>query len=296
MLSYLILTEYCYTNGKYTLDVETEVTAPQIENTFNSVTYDENVNPYIDNTDIIGAISLNDDSARNARNTMKASIFDPQNNWSTRAVSFFNSDFVKADRGLVKTASYTISGITNYYNARISVEKELIQSRFSKEISFTVGQKGLLLKAGAVIAVTYDPFKFDKKLFRIENATFNPNCTVSIKAREYDDSIYVISKQRASRIRQEASTQTAPLAAPGAPTNLSATSDKPGVVILSWNNASNFNEPTDSTQIWVSDDNNRENAEKVATLDDTVSFRYSIAEAGSKFFGLTRKKKHVNRR
>ena len=276
-----------YANGKYTLDVETQTTAPQIENTFNSITYDENVNPeYIDNTDIIGAISLNDDSSRTSKNTIKASIFDPQNNWSTRAVSFFNSDFVKADRGLVKTGSYTISGITNYYNARISVEKELIQSRFSKEISFTVGQKGLLLKAGAVIAVTYDPFKFDKKLFRIENATFNPNCTVSIKAREYDDSIYVISKQRASRIRQEASTQTAALTPPGSPTNLSATTDKPGVVILSWDNASNFNEPTDSTQIWVSDDNNRANAVKVATLDDTVSFSYALAEGASKYFWI----------
>ena len=276
-----------YANGKYNLDVETQTSAPQIQNTFNSITYDENVNPeYIDNTDIIGAISLNDDSARNAKNTMKASIFDPQNNWSTRAVSFFNSDFVKADRGLVKTASYTVSGITNYYNARISVEKELIQSRFSKEISFTVGQKGLLLKAGAVIAVTYDPFKFDKKLFRIENVTFNPNCTVSIKAKEYDDSIYAISKQRASRIRQEASTQVAPLSPPGTPTNLSATTDKPGVVILSWDNASNFNEPTDSTQIWVSDDNNRTNAVKVATLDDTVSFSYALAEGASKYFWI----------
>ena len=276
-----------YANGKYTLDVETQTVTPQIENTFNSVTYDENINPeYIDNTDIIGAISLNDDSARNSKNTIKASIFDPQNNWSTRAVSFFNSDFVKADRGLVKTASYTVSGITNYYNARISVEKELIQSRFSKEISFTVGQKGLLLKAGAVIAVTYDPFKFDKKLFRIENATFNPNCTVSIKAREYDDSIYNISKQRASTIRQEASTQVAALSPPGTPTNLSATTDKPGVVILSWDNATNFNEPTDSTQIWVSDDNNRANATKVATLDDTVSFSYALAQGASKYFWI----------
>ena len=281
-----------YANGKYTLDVETQAAAPQIQNTFNSITYDENVNPeYIDSTDIIGSITLNDDSAQKSKNTIKASIYDPQNNWSTRAVSFFNSDFVKADRGLIKTGSYTVSGITNYYNARIGVEKELIQSRFSKEISFTIGQKGLLLKAGAVISLTYPPFNFDKKLFRIENATFNPNCTVSIKAREYDDSIYNISKQRSSRIRQEASTQVAALSPPGSPTSLAATSDKPGVVILSWNNASNFNEPTDSTQIWVSDDNNRANAVKVATLDDTVSFRYSIAEAGSKFFWI----RHVRR-
>ena len=281
-----------YANGKYTLDVETQAAAPQIQNTFNSITYDENVNPeYIDSTDIIGSITLNDNSAQKSKNTIKASIYDPQNNWSTRAVSFFNSDFVKADRGLIKTGSYTVSGITNYYNARIGVEKELIQSRFSKEISFTIGQKGLLLKAGAVISLTYPPFNFNKKLFRIENATFNPNCTVSIKAREYDDSIYVISKQRASRVRQEASTQSSALSPPGSPTSLSATSDKPGVVILSWNNASNFNEPTDSTQIWVSDDNNRANAAKVATLDDTVSFRYAIAEAGSKFFWI----RHVRR-
>ena len=281
-----------YANGKYTLDVETESSIPQISNTFNSKTYDENVNPeYIDNTDIIGSITLNDNSAQKSKNTIKASIFDPQNNWSSRSVSFFNSDFVQADRGTVKTGTFTYSGVTNYYNARIGVEKELIQSRFSKEISFTVGQKGLLLKAGQVISVTYNPFRFDKKLFRIENATFNSNCTVNIKAREYDQSIYTISKQRASRIRQEASTQTAPLAAPTTPTNLSATSDKPGVVILSWTNGTTFNEPTDSTQIWVSDDNNRANAAKVATLDDTVSFRYAIAAAGSKYFWI----RHVRR-
>ena len=56
---------------------------------------------------------------KNSKNTVKASIPDPANNWATRSVSFFNSDFVKADRGLVKTGSYTVSGITNYYNARI---------------------------------------------------------------------------------------------------------------------------------------------------------------------------------
>ena len=44
-----------------------------------------------------------------------------------------------------KTGNYPVTGITSYYNARIGIEKELIQSRYSKEISFTVGQKGLLL-------------------------------------------------------------------------------------------------------------------------------------------------------
>ena len=69
-----------YSNGKYVLDVETAETTPKVStNTFNSVTYDWNVNPeYIDNSDIIGGITINDNAQRNAKNTIKASISDPQ--------------------------------------------------------------------------------------------------------------------------------------------------------------------------------------------------------------------------
>ena len=71
-----------YSNGKYVLDVETAETTPVSTNTFNSVTYDWNVNPeYIDNSDIIGGITINDNAQRNAKNTIKASISDPQNNF-----------------------------------------------------------------------------------------------------------------------------------------------------------------------------------------------------------------------
>ena len=58
-----------YEGGKYVLDVETKVTAPAETTTFNSVTYDWNVNPeYIDNSDIIGSISLVDNTQRQAKN------------------------------------------------------------------------------------------------------------------------------------------------------------------------------------------------------------------------------------
>ena len=68
-----------------------------------------------------------------------------------RSVSFFNINFLEADRKVIKTGNFNYTGITNYYNARIGTEKELISSRFSREISFKVGPKGLLLKAGQVI-------------------------------------------------------------------------------------------------------------------------------------------------
>ena len=275
-----------YEGGKYVLDIETQATAPTSSTTFNSQTYEWNVNPeYIDNTDIIGSISLTDNSARNAKNTIKASITDPANNWASRSVSFFNSNFLEADRKVVKTGNFNYTGITNYYNARIGTEKELISSRFSREISFKLGPKGLLLKAGQVISITYEPFGFSSKLFRITNLNFNPDCSVSIKATEYDDSQYIITAVRANELRQEAATQQQTLSAPSAPTGLSATTTKPGSVILNWTNPTDFVDESDDVEIWSSADNNRANATLLhVELGNVTTFTYTTAGAGTRFY------------
>ena len=275
-----------YEAGKYVLDIETQATAPTTSTTFNSETYDWNVNPeYIDNTDIIGSISLTDNSVRNAKNTIKASITDPANNWSSRSVSFFNKNFLEADRKVIKTGNFNYTGITNYYNARIGTEKELISTRFSREISFKIGPKGLLLKAGQVIALSYEPFGFSSKLFRINNLNFNADCSVAIKATEYSDDMYIITAARANELRQEASTQAQPLSAPSAPTNLSATTTKPGSVILNWTNPTDFVDESDDVEIWVSNDNNRANATLLhVELGNVTTFTYTTAGAGTKFY------------
>ena len=79
-----------YENGKYVLSVETEETAPAIS--LNSS--QENVNAfYIEEKDIIGSLKVVDNSQKSGKNTIKASISDPQNNYGTRAVTFFNSNF-----------------------------------------------------------------------------------------------------------------------------------------------------------------------------------------------------------
>lgn len=281
-----------YEAGKYVLDIETQATAPTTSTTFNSETYDWNVNPeYIDNTDIIGSISLTDNSVRNGKNTIKASITDPANNWASRSVSFFNKNFLEADRKVIKTGNFNYTGITNYYNARIGTEKELISTRFSREISFKIGPKGLLLKAGQVIALTYEPFGFSSKLFRINNLNFNADCSVSIKATEYSDDMYIITAARANELRQEASTQAQPLAAPSAPTNLSATTTKPGSVILNWTNPTDFVDESDDIEIHVSDDNNRANSTiLVPRLGNATTFTYTIAGAATKFFWVRTKR------
>ncbi len=281
-----------YSNGKYTLDVETAETIPTSTNTFNSVNYDWNVNPeYIEEEDIIGAITINDNAQRNAKNTIKASIADPQNNFSSRSVSFFNSDFLKADRGVIKTGNYPVTGITSYYNARIGIEKELIQSRYSKEISFTIGQKGLLLKAGAVIAFNYQPFGFSSKLFRIENLTHNANCTTSIKAREYSDEIYAVTPQIANKSQEPNTAGDYGLALPGTPASLSTTTTKPGIITLSWSNASDYKEVIDSTEIWRantqgSSGNITSHATLVTVVDNATTFSDALGEPGTFYYWI----------
>ena len=236
-----------YENGKYVLGVETQEAAPTI-----SLVNGENTNPYyIEDVDIIGDIKLKDNTQRNAKNQIKSSISDPQNNWGSRSVTFYNSDFVKADRGIIKSGSYPTTGITNYYNARIGVEKELYASRFNKEISFTLGPRGMLLRCGEVISLTYGPFGYSSKLFRIENLNFLPNCNVSVKAREYDDSIYEISAQQAAIVSGEPFNIEG-IKAPGTPGNLQVVGTLRGSVKLTWDNSTDFNLVTDHTEIWMS--------------------------------------------
>jgi hypothetical protein len=276
-----------YENGKYVLDVETQEAAPTIS--LNSS--QENINPYyIENSDIIGKISLKDDSQKKGKNTIKSSVADPQNNWGSRSITFFNSDFLKADRDIVKTANFPFTGITNYWNGRIGVEKELFQSRFSKEISFTVGPRGLLLKVGQVIAMNYDSFGWSSKLFRIENLNFNANCTVSVKAREYDDSIYEITKQQALGVEQQSSANFS-LPNINPPSTISTTTDKAGSVIITWTNGDKFKEETDSTEVYASNDNNRSNATLIATVDNAESYAYTTAIAGTKYYWVRHKRK-----
>jgi hypothetical protein len=293
-----------YESGKYVLDIETQAVAPTASTSFNSTTYNWNVNPeYIDETDIIGAISITENSAKSAKNTIKASIVDPQNNWGSRSVSFYNSEYLEADRKVVKTGNFNFTGITNYQNGRIGAERELNASRYNRSISFKLGPKHMLLKAGQVISLNYAPFGFTDKLFRINNLNFASDCSVSVKATEYNDSMYVITAARANELRKEANTQAAPLAPPAAPTSLTATTNKPGTVILEWITPTNFVDESDDVEVWASASNNRANAEKIyiSPTNNTASgvketFSYTTAGAGTKFYWVrTRRLSKFNR-
>jgi len=270
-----------YSNGKYELEIEAQENAPADNGVY-----------HITQSDIIGNLNVTDDPSRKSFNTINASVSDPGNKWSNTSVSFYNSDFVKADRNIVKTGNIKFSGITNYWNARINAEKFLRESRFPLQISFTTMPKGILMKAGQVLKLDYIRFGWTGKLFRIVDLDIQPDCLVRISAVEYNDDMYVISNARQTGVTNTEIPGTAQTGAPGAPTALTASTDKFGTTVLNWTRASTFVEATDCTEIWASDVNDRldSSAVKVGEADDETTFSHSIGAEAAKYYWIRHKR------
>lgn len=215
-----------YTAGKYELEVE------QGEEPFTSTDVRT-----ISDDDIIGRIRLSDDGIRTSFNSLAVAYADPANKFEARNISFFNSDYLKADRNVPKKGNVAIPGITNYYNARILADKFLAKSRYGLAINFNMAPKGSLLLAGKVIQVNSPRYGWNNKRFRIENITHNVDTTVDIVAKEYDDEFYVISnisKTPASGMAGDPSTATSVQPGGLVASGIASENEKIGGIELSW--------------------------------------------------------------
>lgn len=219
-----------YSSGKYSLEVETgEPSIPNTENEPRNITDDV----------LIGKIRLSDAGIRSSFNSLTVAYADPANKYEAKNISFFNSVFLKSDRNVPKKGNLSIPGVTNYYNARLLADKFLAKSRYGLTISFNMSPRGVLLFAGRVIQVQNERYGWVNKKFRIENVTHNPDTTVDIVAKEYDDSMYVISnlsRPPASALAAEANIATN--SAPGGlrTTSIDSQDETVGGIELSWNN------------------------------------------------------------
>jgi len=232
-----------YSSGKYHLDVEKPAT-PILSSDVHNITED----------DIIGKINLVDQGIRGAYNSLAVSYADPSNKYEARNISFFNSDYLKADRNVPRKGNLSIPGITNYYNARLLADRYLNKSRFGLEISITIRPKGILLVPGSIIQVEYPKYGWTTpKKFRVETIDIAADCLVDIVATEYDDSFYQISnisKQGGSGL-----TGLPNVPVINAPSNLSASelvdSDDTTVTInLTWDNSLTASPTGTKTEIY----------------------------------------------
>jgi hypothetical protein len=230
-----------YANGKYELDVKTA--APPVSVMVTGV-------ERISEADIIGDIKIDDKGQKSSFNSISASIVDPQNRFSGRSVSFFNSDFLKEDKGVPKQGTYALPGITNYYTARTNIIQFLKESRYGLKITFTMDPKGYLLLAGNIMAISYSRFEWEDKYFRIGEIGINPDGTVNIAAEEHNDDAYLIDYQdRDLSYSIGGDTQHDILP----PTNLVASRDYRGEIELTWTNSAKYSYVTHKVEIWAAE-------------------------------------------
>jgi hypothetical protein len=247
-----------YTAGKYYLDVE-EVAGTIATTDVRTITVD----------DIIGKIQLTDEGTRSAFNSLTAAFADPANKFEARNVSFFNSEYLKADRNVPKKGNLSIPGITNYYNTRLLADGFLNKSRFGLTINMTLRPSGFLLLAGTVVQVIYPRYDWGSpgKKFRLESVNYQPDGLVDIVAKEYDDSFYTLSNiKRVDGTGATTATGTVVLPTGAGPSNLVATTGQYNQVTLTWTNDSNTGLGSTVTEIWRSNTNDLTSAQIIALV------------------------------
>lgn len=235
-----------YQGGKYHLEVEAgEGAIPNTTEEPRNITADH----------IIGRIRITDEGIRGSYNSLTVAYADPANKFEARNISFFNSDFLKADRNVPKKGNLSIPGITNYYNARLTADKYLVQSRYGLNININVEPRGVLLLAGTVFQIQHPKYNWISKTFRITDMTHNTDCTVDIVASEHDEKFHAISnvsKQPASGLASESINTKLPN-----PTNLLATGDEDGNetsggIQLTWKNGVSASDTRVVTEVYAS--------------------------------------------
>lgn len=273
-----------YEAGKYALRVETTsdaIVSDIATSSDTGYTKGSEINPRnISEQDIIGTIKIDDKGPSKSYNTVSTSILDPGNQFKGTAVTFYDSNYLRADKNVIKSGTVNIASVASYYNARINVENFLRKSRFGMTISFKIGPKSLLLLPGDTIAITHNKFGFSGKKFRITNISFQKDCSASIQASEYDDSFYTISKPSLPSISGN-DQRSGITPSPGTPSNLSATAKAVGSIDLAWTNTTSF---TDNmfTEIYVSPNSNAANRTLLhKTQGITRVYQHNVGEDGA---------------
>jgi len=216
-----------YPNGRYELDIKTAQPASFTPG-INSISED----------DIIGDIKLDDKAQRNSYNSINASLIDPQNKFGSRTISYFNSNYLKEDKGIPKQGNFSMPGVSNFFTARTNIIQFLDQSRYGLTISLTLHPRAYLLLAGEVIVINYKRFNWVNKAFRLESVTTNPDGTVDIQADEHNNAAYLIDYSDRSAVDQFGNLSNLEIIAP--PTGLTATTDLRGEIQLNWINSSAY--------------------------------------------------------
>lgn len=242
-----------YSAGKYEVIVRKD--APTVGDA-DSITIDntEYTPSKIHKDDIIGSLKIDSAATKDTYNSVTSSIIDPQNKFGGREVTFFNSEYLKQDRGISKQGNFSMAGVTNYFNARINIQQFLDESRGGLTVSFTTKPQAVLLLAGDFIYLTHEDYGFEDKVFRISNIGIKDNGLVDITAKEHNSKAYKLKSAVGEKEVTEGSGESNQdlLNAPVTAISSDSFTATVGVqtVELSWTQSSSYSPATHQVEVW----------------------------------------------
>lgn len=171
-----------YQNGKFSLKVGKEV-----------ATYHTSLNE----DDFLSAIDIRTKTSIGEQyNQVKGTFTTPFNNTylPTDYPPITSATFLAEDNGIARTLDMPAPFTTSQTMAQRLAKIALYRSRQQITITSTFSLKAFNLKAGDVVAVTFDRFGFSSKLFEVASWTLTPIATetlgVEMMLREYNNNVY----------------------------------------------------------------------------------------------------------
>lgn len=165
-----------FTGGKYRLLVD------QAEPT--TLEFDE--------SNIVGPIQLQLDAKSARVNRVRARFINRARNHQPDIVVADSTTYRTEDNGTLLEKVIELPMTTDRSRAFRMAVLELEQSRYTKTIQFQTTMYGFRAEVGSVVSISYAPFGFVSRRFRIMEIAFASDDSVKITAREYGD-IYTVS-------------------------------------------------------------------------------------------------------
>ncbi len=142
-----------------------------------------------------GTFQLLDTTNRNKFNSIQASISDPSAGWNTKAVNFFNSDFLAEDNYVENKGQVPFPYIINYYTARSRAARLLRKSRLTKEVTMSLPLEFMELSPYDIMAFTHPRYGWSEKQFIVTQVKHTARGQINLTAVEFDPSTLINSEQ-----------------------------------------------------------------------------------------------------
>ncbi len=139
---------------------------------------------------IVGQWSIKLPEKRNRANRVRATFFDPDNNWQPNIAVQESSTYRAEDNDVLLEQEFSLPFSANVYTAQQIAQQALKQSRKQTLVQFTATIAGLRCEVGDLVTITHSTPGWDAKVFRVMRLALLASDEVEVTALEYDAAVY----------------------------------------------------------------------------------------------------------